>query len=101
MADNDGIPTQNEDLDDAYCVTLTDEDGRDVTFELLDIISFGGKDYCMLLSVAEPQEGVVTLEVVHVSDDEDEYRTVDDPQTVKTVFGIFKERHRDEFDFKD
>lgn len=101
MADKNDIPAQGEDMDDDYLVTLTDEDGSNVSFELLDIISRGGKDYCMLLPTADPQEGVVTLEVVHVSDDEDEYRTVEDPETVKAVFGIFKERHKDEFDFKD
>ena len=84
-------------------VTLTDEDGTDKDFEFLDLIDLDDKEYVVLLPVEATEneaDGEVIILEVHVLDDEnEEYLSVDDADTLNTVFEVFKERFQDEFDF--
>ena len=85
-------------------ITLTDEDGNDVDFEYLDIIEYQGEQYILLLPVEEEEdmEGVVILKI-EPSDDEDgdTFAGIDDENLLNEVFGLFKEKYKDEFDFED
>ena len=85
-------------------ITLTDEDGHDVDFEYLDIIEYQGEQYILLLPVEEEEdmEGVVILKI-EPSDDEDgdTFAGIDDENLLNEVFGLFKEKYKDEFDFED
>ena len=86
-------------------ITLTDGDGREVEFELLDIVDYKDKSYMILLEkdAAPEQEGeVVILEMSETEDDEEvELNGVDDEEILEAVFGIFKERFEDEFDIEE
>ncbi len=85
-------------------ITLTDEEGNDVDFEYLDIIEYQGEQYILLLPVEEEEdmEGVVILKI-EPSDDEDgdTFAGIDDENLLNEVFGLFKEKYKDEFDFED
>ena len=85
-------------------VMLTDEDGNEVEFEFLDLIELDGEEYVVLLPDDEPKDGgeVVILKAEDTGDpDSDSYAPVYDDDTLNRVFGIFKERFADEFDFVD
>ncbi len=85
-------------------VTLTDEEGNDVEFEVLDIIAYEGKAYVVFLPAEESEEAdeVVILQAEPNENPELEtYASVEDPDALAAVFEIFKERFKDEFNFVD
>ena len=85
-------------------ITLQDSDGRDVTFEFLDMIRYRGNDYAVLLPYPYHEEPVVILrECRDESADPryDVYETVEDPETLDAVFEIFRFKFRGEYEFID
>lgn len=80
-------------------VKLTDEFGRDVLFEFLDLVSWDGDDFVVLLP-AGAEDGEIVILRLEANDDETEsYISVEDDDVFVTVFGIFKEKWKSEFDF--
>ena len=88
-------------------VILNDEDGNEVEFEFLDLIEFEGEQYVVLLPTDESNNEDDAGEVVILkledseSEDEESYVSVDDEATLNSVFEIFKEKFKDEFNFID
>lgn len=86
-------------------IILSDENGEDVQFEFLDLIEYDSEEYVVLLPVVdedEEDEGeVVILKVEDSGEDEESYVSIDDEETLNTVFEIFKEKFKDEFNFTD
>ena len=89
-------------------ITLTDEDGKESNFELLDLVELDDEEYVVLLPVTdegEEDEGEVVILKVEDNDDEDSeeesYVSVEDEDTLNKVFEIFKEKFKDDFDFVD
>ena len=97
--------TNLENFDDFdNTIILNDEDGRGVPFEFLDLITYNGEDYVILLPKEESDdaEEVVILKVDETySEDEESYTSVEDEEILQAVFNIFKEKFRDEFNFVD
>ena len=65
---------ENENLvpeEEVSILTLTDENGADVEFEYLDCIEYEGKEYLILLPVAEEEAEIVILEVEPVDEKTD------------------------------
>lgn len=95
--------TDDEDIDNI--IILQDSDGNDIKFEFLDLIEYQNEDYVVLLPVIEGEEEdsgeVVILHIVEEDSESDEesYCSVDDDETLNTIFEIFKEKFKDEFDF--
>ena len=98
---------ENEVLDDELdnIVVLNDENGEEVPFEFLDLIELNGEQYVILLPVEEDEEEsgeVVILKVEDTdSEEEESYVSVDDEEVLNTVFDMFKEKFKDEFNFLD
>ena len=85
-------------------ITLTDEDGVEVDFEILDVVPYEGGDYAVLLPVDDASDVVdaVILEVLAADEDgeEDMLQGVEDPAVLDAVFALFMERNKDEFNFE-
>lgn len=85
-------------------VTLTDEDGVEVDFEILDVVPYNGGEYAVLLPVDDASDVVdaVILEVLASGEDDEEdmLQGVEDPAVLDAVFGLFMERNKDEFNFE-
>ena len=94
---DDVFQTENHASDNV--VTLTDESGTQVQFELLDVISYRRKEYVVLLPVEDESEQVVILQIETLGPDEEAYIGVDNEYTLEAVFSLFKERHKHEFNF--
>ena len=96
----------NEQLEDNV-ITLKDEDGNDVDFEFLDVVEYEGNDYVVLLHLEadedEAEEVIILKEDKEfpTAEDESSYVSVEDENVLNTVFQIFKERFKDEFNFAD
>ncbi len=102
--ENNEVEGMEEDLDNI--IVLNDEDGNEVQFEFLDLIEYENEEYVILLPVEEDQEEgageVVILKVEDTdSEDEESYVSVDDEETLNTVFEMFKDKFKDEFNFID
>lgn len=97
---------QPEDLDlSDRIIVLEDEDGTTEEFEIVDLIDYEDHDYAVLIPLEqedEDSEEVVICEVVPGPDEEtDYYIGVESDEVLDTVFGIFKQRAADDFDFVD
>ncbi len=84
-------------------ITLNDENGNEVEFEFLDVIEYHEKNYVVLLPLEDEEEEVVILEVEQTDEDSEmeNFVAVEDEETLMTVFKIFKEKFKDEFNFAD
>ena len=101
MSEMDKNLPVEEEMDDV--ITMLDENGEEVDFEFLDFIEYEGKGYVVLLPVEETEEveTVIIMEAVEVEDDMEEYHSIADQDLVDTLFEIFKEKNKDEFNFVD
>jgi len=85
-------------------ITLTDADGSDVDFEVLDMVPYEGSEYAVLLPVDDDSEAVeaVILELLAAEEDgeEDMLQGVEDQAILDAVFALFMERNSDLFQFE-
>lgn len=97
---------EGEELDNI--VILNDENGNEVKFEFLDLVELDNEEYVVLLPInddGEEDEGEVVI--LKIEDNEDEnseeesYVSVEDEAILNQVFGIFKEKFKNDFDFVD
>lgn len=86
-------------------ITLNDENGNEVDFEVLDLIEYLGKEYIVLYPCDDDDNDaseVIILEVEDNDDDEGEsFVSVRDFDVLYEVFDIFKEKFKNEFNFLD
>jgi uncharacterized protein YrzB (UPF0473 family) len=81
---------------------LTDENGEETAFEYLDCIEYEGKEYLVLMPMADEDEGeVVILEVEPVDEEMENYLAVEDEGLLSTIFEIFKEKFKDVLEFEN
>ena len=102
--DNEVLDSNFE--EESNIIVLNDENGDEIRFEFLDLIEFDGDEYVVLLPVIEEGEedsGEVVILKLEESENEDEesYVSVEDEETLNTVFQMFKEKFKDEFNFED
>lgn len=93
----------NEELlneEEACIISLTDEEGNEVEFELIDSVDYEDKEYLILLPPDDEAAEVVILEVEPHADGTESYLTVNDEITLNAVYEIFKERFKDIFTFE-
>lgn len=88
-------------MDNDNIIILNDDEGNEVEFEFLDLISYRGKEYVVLLPTADDADEVVILQLEEADDETESYLSVDNELTLQTVFEIFKEKAKDEFNFID
>ena len=85
-------------------ITLTDSDGSDVDFEVLDIIPYNDHEYVVMLPVDDESDSpeAVILELLEAEEDneEDMLQGVDDEDILNAVFNLFMEKNADEFQFE-
>ena len=99
---NNNVENFDEDL--SNIIILHDENGDEVQFEFLDLIEYDSEEYVVLLPLAEEDDSgeVVILKVEPTENpEEDSYVSVSDDDVLMTVFEIFKEKFKDEFNFED
>lgn len=93
----------NEELlneDEASILSLVDEEGNEVEFEVIDSVDYEGDEYLILLPPEEEAAEVVILKVEPLANGMENFVTVADEQTLMAVFEIFKQRFQDIFTFE-
>lgn len=73
-------------------LTFVDDEGKDVRFEILDVVTLDEKEYLVVLPVDETDSGVLILEIKQ-EDGEEVYDTVTDDEEAERVFNKFQEEY--------
>ena len=85
-------------------ITLTDSDGSDVDFEVLDIVPYKEHEYVVMLPVDDESDSpeAVILELLEAEEDieEDMLQGVEDEEILNAVFNLFMEKNADDFQFE-
>ena len=95
---------ENENLlpeEESSTITLTDENGEDVTLDYLDCLEYEGKEYLVLMPAEDDSNEVVILEVEPVDEENENYLAVEDEEILDAVYGIFKEKYKDVHTFEE
>ncbi|MCF0135731.1 MAG: DUF1292 domain-containing protein [Lachnospiraceae bacterium] len=103
MSDEKNLPVESEEEDDMEIITLTDQEGNEVEFELLDVVPYENEEYLVLAPV-EPGE-VDNVEIFRIEadpeSDEESYFGLDSEEELEAVYEEFKKRNADLYDFAD
>lgn len=81
-------------------ITLTDDDGKDVRFEILDVVVMEDeKEYLIVSEVKEdkdPEDVEVVILEIKEEDGEEVYDTVTDDEVAQAVFDEFMKQQDDD-----
>lgn len=86
--------------ENANIISLLDDEGNEVTVEVLGVEEYEGKEYVVILPNASEEERVDVL-LIEESNDEFESYAMVDTDVAMAVFEQFKENHKDEYEFVD
>ena len=96
---------KNPNTEDEYqpdLMTLQDEDGNEVTFEVIDALDHKGVHYLAVVEYTENEEDAEDAQLVILSvgeDDEGEYLdVVEDDETLLEVSKLFEQRLSDDYE---
>ncbi|MBO5164699.1 MAG: DUF1292 domain-containing protein [Ruminococcus sp.] len=82
-------------------VTLVDENGQDVSFEIIGTLEYKERWFAVLLPFDEEDDGVVILEMIPTDDpDYDEFVGIDDEVLLNEVYEEFKKNYDGEYEFE-
>ena len=98
MADINNNEDMNMEEYEPEMVSLFDEDGNEIEFELLDVIDYEGESYAVMLPPDDNEVVIMLLEEGETEED-DTLLTVTDEKILDEVYAIFKENNKDFFDF--
>lgn len=82
-------------------IVLTDDEGKEIEFEFVDLIEMDEKEYVILLPLEDEESGEVVILKVETEGEEETYVSIDDEEEGNKVFELFKEKYKDEFEFED
>jgi len=94
----------NENMTEEFdnILSLTDEEGNEFEYEVIDAIEYNGEEFAVLLPVEEEIDAEVIILAVEVDEEGMEnFFSVDDVETLEAVYEIFKEKNKDAFNFVD
>lgn len=93
---DDKVTTEAE---DPTLITLTDDNGQEVNFTFADMIMYKGDEYVVLIPMTD-NEAVILRAIPEMGDDVS-YLPVEDERLLAILFGIFRERNKNRFNFTD
>lgn len=100
MNEKDLDELEEEDEIENY-ITLTDDDGNDVSFEIIGNVEYKDNLYAVLLPFDDEDDEVVILEVIPgETPEEDDFVSVDDDELLGKVFEEFKKNYDGEYEFE-
>ena len=82
-------------------ITLTGEDGEEITFDYLDCLTYQDTEYLVLMPTETDETQIVILEIQPVDDENETYLPVEDEAILDAVYGLFKEKYKDILTFEE
>ena len=102
MSDEIKNPNTEDEEYQPDLMTLEDEDGNEVTFEVIDALDHKGVHYLAVVEYTENEEDAEDAQLVILSvgeDDEGEYLdVVEDDETLLEVSQLFEQRLSDDYE---
>ena len=102
MSDKIKNPNTEDEEYQPDLMTLEDEDGNEVTFEVIDALDHKGVHYLAVVEYTENEEDAEDAQLVILSvgeDDEGEYLdVVEDDETLLEVSKLFEQRLSDDYE---
>lgn len=92
----DNLPEEEESQ-----ITLTGEDGEEITFDYLDCLTYLDTEYLVLMPTDTEETQIVILEIQPVDEENETYLPVEDEAVLDAVYGLFKEKYKDILTFED
>lgn len=86
-------------MNEDHIIELTEESGKTVRFEFLDLITYRQKEYVVLLPLDSKDGQVVILKLESIDGEQENYVGVENEYVLDSVFALFQERNKDVFDF--
>lgn len=97
---NENIDDFEEEEQENY-ITLTDENGKDISFEIIGEVEYSERLFVVLIPFDEEDDGIVILEILPTDDPEfDEFVAVEDENLLVEVFEKFKKEYKGEYEFE-
>ena len=99
---SDIIENNTEELEEnENYITLTDDDGNEVSFEILDTVEYKERVFAVLLPFDEEDDGIVILEIIESEDEDfDDFVAVEDEALLEEVYSEFKQNYKGEYEFE-
>ncbi len=93
--ENEEVEEENE----TY-ITLTDDNGDDVSSKVIGEVEYQERYFVVLLPFDDEDDGVVILEIMPSDDENGEFLSIDDEELLQTVFEKFKKDYSGEYEFE-
>ena len=87
--------------EEASQITLTGEDGEEITLDYLDCLTYQDTEYLVLMPTDTEETQIVILEIQPVDEENETYLPVEDEAVLDAVYGLFKEKYKDILTFED
>lgn len=82
-------------------ITLVDDNGKEVSFEIIGTVEYEDHLYGVLLPFEDEDDEVVILEIIPgETPEEDDFVSVDDDELLGKVFEEFKKNYDGEYEFE-
>ena len=86
-------------------ISLTDEQGNEVEFELLDVVPYNGQEYIAIVPVEEDDEESQMVQLYRIVPDEngetETYMGLETEEELDAVYDEFQKRNAELFNFED
>ncbi|MDE6092703.1 MAG: DUF1292 domain-containing protein [Ruminococcus sp.] len=93
--ENEEVEEENENY-----ITLTDDNGDEVSFEVIGEVEYQERYFVVLLPFDDEDDGVVILEIMPSDDENGEFLSIDDEELLQAVFEKFKKDYSGEYEFE-
>ncbi|MDE6665552.1 MAG: DUF1292 domain-containing protein [Ruminococcus sp.] len=93
--ENEEVEEENENY-----ITLTDDNGDEVSFEVIGEVEYQERYFVVLLPFDDEDDGVVILEMMPSDDENGEFLSIDDEELLQAVFEKFKKDYSGEYEFE-
>ena len=91
--ENKNPEEMDEEVPENY-ITLTDDEGNDISFEIIGTVDYEGHLYAVMIPFDDEDDEVVILEIIPTENpDESEFLSVDDDDLLGEIFEEFKKNY--------
>ncbi len=84
---------QNEINEDGALIALTDENGKEVVFEILGVVDYDNDEFAVLIENRADADEVVIFKIQSLDDENEEFVSVEDEELLNKVFELFKAQY--------
>jgi len=98
---NDEKDIEELEEDNENYITLSDEDGNELSFEIIDTVQYDDRLFAVLIPFDEDDDGVVILEIIPAEEPEyDDFIAVEDESLLEAVYDEFRKNYQGDYLFE-